>query len=51
MNSLNDMDYGTPKRESAVREMPSRIGRYQIIRELGHGGSSNRGQDFITICF
>lgn len=28
----------TPGRDSAALTMPSRIGRYQIIRELGHGG-------------
>ena len=28
----------TPKRDTAASAMPSRIGRYQILRELGHGG-------------
>ena len=28
----------SPNRESAGSEMPSKIGRYQLIRELGHGG-------------
>ena len=28
----------TPRRDTAAIAMPSRIGRYQIIRELGHGG-------------
>ena len=28
----------TPRRDSVAIAMPSRIGRYQIIRELGHGG-------------
>ncbi len=28
----------SPRRDSAAIAMPTRIGRYQIIRELGHGG-------------
>ena len=28
----------TPRRDSVPVEIPSRIGRYQILRELGHGG-------------